>query len=193
MIDVGTDINMTRPEFTVLAEHEYFHHITNALNQKLYELRKLGFEATAWPTVSPRGAFAEGIAIERKKIMGIKDGDLGREQRVAEALWKLWYVGYNNISCLHFAAKMPADVCGTLYRNAYLASPEAGNRMIAYLRKTPFKAAAYLPLYYAGMSKLAEIMRYGQKALPVIFGTHGMMDISTAPRKLEQLYGAPVR
>ena len=190
--EINASLEISVPEFEQLISHEVVpgHVTTFAWLQNLYVRGKVGFEATVL-TMNTRGAaLSEGIANNAAlmahgvvNVDELPDEDL----RVGLLLALLQDDAKNQASYLTWKEGAPQAEVASVLRREYLVTAERAEKLSGAWGRHPLLGRMYLPAYRAGTERVAELRRRHppQKVLPVIYGYHGLVDITTVHSALE--------
>lgn len=190
--EINASLEISVPEFEQLVSHEVVpgHVTTFAWLQNLYVRGEVGFEATV-QTMNTRGAaLSEGIANNAAlmahgvaSVEEVPDEDL----RVGLLLALLQDDAKNQASYLTWKEGAPQPEVASVLRKEYLVTAERAEKLSGAWGRHPLLGRMYLPAYRAGTELVAELRRQypPQKVLPVIYGCHGLVDITTVRRALE--------
>jgi hypothetical protein len=189
--EINASLQITYPEFEQLVSHEVVpgHVTTFAYLQNLYVRGKAEFEASVLTMNTRAATLFEGIANNAiliahgvTEVEDLPDEDL----QIGVLLALLQDDAKNQSSYMTWGeGREVAEVAATL-RREFLVTEERANKLSGAWGRHPLLGRMYLPAYRAGTDKVAAIRRAypAQKALPVIYGCVGLVDIHTIDQVL---------
>ncbi len=189
--EINASLEIAVPEFMQLVAHEVVpgHVTTSALVQGLYVRGRVGFEGTILTMNTRATSLFEGIANNAlliatgvTEIEELPDEDL----QLGLLLALLQDDAKNQSSYLTWKeGAAQKDVAATLRRD-YLVSEERADKLSGAWGRHPLLGRMYLPAYRAGTLAVAELRRKypPEKALPVLYGCAGLVDVVTVRRAL---------
>jgi hypothetical protein len=194
--EINASLEISFPEFQQLVSHEVVpgHVTTFAYLQNQFVRGAVDFEASVL-TMNTRGAaLFEGIA---NNAVLIAHGVTASEQladedlRIGLLLALLQDDAKNQASYLTYKEHLPQQEVAATLRRDFLVSEERAGKLSGAWARHPLLGRMYLPAYRAGTEKVAELRRQhpARRLLPVLYGTEGLVDITTIDDALDQRAG----
>jgi len=184
--EINAALQISTPEFEQLVSHEVVpgHVTTFAFLQKLYEIGKVGFEATVLTMNTRFATLAEGIANNAilmahgvKSVEELEDPNV----RVGVLLALLQDQAKNQSSWLTWGEGWPKEKVAAVLRNEYLVSDERADKLSGAWGRHPLLGRMYLPAYHVGTELVAKLRSKHppEKVLPALYGCLGLVDNAT--------------
>jgi hypothetical protein len=190
--EINASLQMSFPEFEQLVSHEVVpgHVTTFAYLQNLYVRGKAGFEATVLTMNTRAATLFEGIANNAiliahsvTEVEQLPDEDL----QIGVLLALLQDDAKNQSSYMTWGeGRQQPEVAASL-RNDFLVTAERADKLSGAWGRHPLLGRMYLPAYRCGTDKVAALRRKfaPERVLPAIYGCHGLVDIETIDRALQ--------
>jgi hypothetical protein len=189
--EINASLQISVPEFQQLVSHEVVpgHVTTFAFLQSLFVRGELGFEASVLTMNTRAAALFEGIANNAiliahgvTEVEQLADEDL----QIGVLLALLQDDAKNQSSYLTWGERLEQPQVAATLRRDYLVSEERADKLSGAWGRHPLLGRMYLPAYRAGTERVAEIRRRhpAAKALPVLFGCRGLVDVVTIEQAL---------
>jgi hypothetical protein len=194
---INASLEISVPEFLQLVSHEVVpgHVTTFAYLQNLYWRGLIGFEASVLTMNTRAAALFEGIANNAilmahgvTEVDALADPDL----QIGVLLALLQDDAKNHASYLTWEERLPRPVVAHALRKEFLVSQERADKLAGAWARHPLLGRMYLPAYRAGTEKVAELRRRlpDAKAIPLLYGCSGLVDITTIEKALAMNSGA---
>ena len=192
--EINASLEISRPEFAQLVSHEVApgHVTTFAYLQNLYLRNQVGFEASVLTMNTRSATLFEGIANNAiliahgvTEVEQLPDEDL----QIGVLLALLQDDAKNQSSYLTWKEGAPQPEVAEILRRDFLVTPERADKLSGAWGRHPLLGRMYLPAYRAGTEHVADLRRRypASRLLPVLYGCHGLVDITTIGAVLESL------
>ena len=192
--EINTSLEISRPEFAQLISHEVApgHVTTFAYLQNLYVRGLVDFEATVLTMNTRAATLFEGIANNAILIAhGVTEVDQlpDEDLQIGVLLALLQDDAKNQSSYLTWKEGVPQPEVAEILSRDYLVTPERADKLSGAWGSHPLLGRMYLPAYRAGTDYVAELRRrYSPgRLLPVLYGCHGLVDVTTIGAMLESV------
>jgi hypothetical protein len=190
--EINASLQMSFPEFEQLVSHEVVpgHVTTFAYLQNLYVRGKAGFEATVLTMNTRAATLFEGIANNAiliahgvTEVEQLPDEDL----QIGVLLALLQDDAKNQSSYMTWGEGRQEPEVAAALRNDFLVTAERADKLSGSWGRHPLLGRMYLPAYRRGTDKIAELRRKfaPERVLPAIYGCHGLVDVETIDRVLQ--------
>jgi hypothetical protein len=190
--EINASLQISFPEFEQLVSHEVVpgHVTTFAYLQNLYLRGQVGFEATVLTMNTRAAALFEGLANNAILIAhGVTEVDQlpDEDLQIGVLLALLQDDAKNQSSYLTWGEGRNQQEVAAILRRDFLVSEERADKLSGAWGRHPLLGRMYLPAYRAGTEKVAELRRSypAARALPAIYGCHGLVDIHTVDQVLK--------
>jgi hypothetical protein len=192
--ELNAALEISIPEFEQLVSHEVVpgHVTTFAYLQDLFHRRKVGFEASVLTMNTRVAVLFEGLANNAILMAyGVTEPHElpDRDLELGVLLALLQDDAKNQSSYLTWKEGFAKDEVAKVLHADFLVSDERADKLSGAWGRHPLLGRMYLPAYRWG-TQLVERLRKqypAEKAIPAIFGVHGVVDAITLPKVLADM------